>query len=142
LTNHPTTTTTIPATNNEIASLLLDEALSHIPFRIDFSDPFCWRMVRRRRPPRSGALTELRPLKILSQIAALQIIYYVAATILILFTTLVSGTKFSLDLIFSWRDVRADAATGWVWGFIWLFDGGLVVYVLFYPCAPYPSFPG
>lgn len=98
-------------------------------------------MVRRRRPPRSGALTELRPLKILSQIAALQIIYYLAATILILFTTLVSGTKFSLDLIFSWRDVRADATTGWVWGFIWLFDGGLVVYVLLYPLSPYPSFP-
>jgi hypothetical protein len=86
-------------------------------------------MARRRRPPRSGALTELQPAKILSQIAALQIIYYFTAAVLILFTTLVSGTKFSLDLVFSWRDVRGDATTGWVWGFLWVLDGGVVMYI-------------
>jgi hypothetical protein len=82
-------------------------------------------MARRRRPPRSGAISELPPLKILSQILALQALYYITAFALTLFTSLVAGTKFSLDLIFSWRAVRGDTTQGWVWGFLWVVDGGL-----------------
>ncbi|OIW26569.1 hypothetical protein CONLIGDRAFT_655957 [Coniochaeta ligniaria NRRL 30616] len=82
-------------------------------------------MARRRRPPRSGAISELPPLKILSQILALQTAYYTAALVLTLFTSLVAGTKFSLDLVFSWQAVRGDTTQGWVWGFLWVVDGGL-----------------
>ncbi|GAB1317502.1 Integral membrane protein S linking to the trans Golgi network-domain-containing protein [Madurella fahalii] len=84
-------------------------------------------MARRRRPPRSGALAELPPLKILSQIAALQGLYYVAALVLMLFTVLVAGSKFSVDLIFGWAAVRGDTTQGWLMGFIWVLDGGLLM---------------
>ncbi|KAK3941291.1 putative integral membrane protein [Diplogelasinospora grovesii] len=86
-------------------------------------------MPRRRRPPRPGALTELPPLKVLTQLAALQSVYYVAALILLLFTTLVAGTKFSLDLVFGWSAVRGDTTQGWLMGFIWILDGGLFMAV-------------
>lgn len=82
-------------------------------------------MARRRRPPRSGAISELPPLKILSQILALQALYYTVAFALTLFTSLVAGTKFSLDLVFSWQSVRGDTTQGWVWAFLWVVDGGL-----------------
>ncbi|KAK0649363.1 integral membrane protein S linking to the trans Golgi network-domain-containing protein [Cercophora newfieldiana] len=82
-------------------------------------------MARRRRPPRPGALSELPPLKILSQIAALQALYYLTALILLLFTSLVAGTHFSLDLIFGWSSVRGDTTQGWIIGLIWILDGGL-----------------
>jgi hypothetical protein len=94
-------------------------------------------MARRRRPPRSGAISELPPLKILSQILALQTLYYVSAFTLTLFTSLVAGTKFSLDLVFGWQLVRGDTTQGWVWGFLWVVDGGLVMYVSLSP----PHFP-
>jgi len=84
-------------------------------------------MARRRRPPRPGALAELPPLKILSQIAALQALYYAVALVLMLFTVLVAGTKFSLDLIFGWDAVRGDTTQGWLMGFIWILDGGLLM---------------
>jgi hypothetical protein len=86
-------------------------------------------MARRRRPPRPGALAELPPLKILSQIAALQALYYAVALVLMLFTVLVAGTKFSLDLIFGWDAVRGDTTQGWLMGFIWILDGGLLMCV-------------
>jgi protein SYS1 len=82
-------------------------------------------MARRRRPPRPGALSELQPLKILSQIAALQALYYTTALILLLFTSLVAGTHFSLDLIFGWSSARGDTTQGWITCFIWILDGGL-----------------
>ncbi|KAK4447744.1 integral membrane protein S linking to the trans Golgi network-domain-containing protein, partial [Podospora aff. communis PSN243] len=82
-------------------------------------------MARRRRPPRPGALSELQPLKILSQIAALQALYYSTALILLLFTSLVAGTHFSLDLIFGWSSARGDTTQGWITCFIWILDGGL-----------------
>ncbi|KAK0725453.1 integral membrane protein S linking to the trans Golgi network-domain-containing protein [Lasiosphaeris hirsuta] len=81
-------------------------------------------MARRRRPPRPGALTELPPLKILSQIAALQALYYAVALPLMLFTALVAGTPFSIDLVFGWSTVRGDTTQGWLFGFIWILDGG------------------
>ncbi|KAK4124456.1 hypothetical protein N657DRAFT_644687 [Parathielavia appendiculata] len=86
-------------------------------------------MARRRRPPRSGALAELPPLKILSQIAALQGLYYASALVLMLFTALVVGIRFSLDLVFGWDTVRGDTTQGWLMGFIWILDGGLLMAV-------------
>lgn len=90
-------------------------------------------MARRRRPPRPGALSELPPLKILSQIAALQGLYYAAALVLMLFTALVAGSKFSIDLIFGWDAVRGDTTQGWLMGFIWVLDGGVLMWVSL-PC--------
>ncbi|KAK3290616.1 integral membrane protein S linking to the trans Golgi network-domain-containing protein [Chaetomium fimeti] len=86
-------------------------------------------MARRRRPPRPGALAELPPLKILSQIAALQGLYYAVALVLMLFTVLVAGSAFSMDLVFGWDAVRGDTTQGWLMGFVWILDGGLVMAV-------------
>ena len=79
-------------------------------------------MARRRRPPRPGALTELPPLKILSQIVILQTIWYGVATALILFTALVAGKSFSFDLVLSWRSLRGDTTVGWMLGLVWLLN--------------------
>ncbi|KAI0016559.1 integral membrane protein S linking to the trans Golgi network-domain-containing protein [Xylariomycetidae sp. FL0641] len=87
-------------------------------------------MPRRRKPPRSGAIAELPPLRILAQIAALQGIYYVAAMILMSFTTLVAGSKFTLDLVFGWASLRGDTTQGWLIGFVWLCCSGAVVIAL------------
>ena len=101
-------------------------------------------MPRRRRPPRAGALTELPPLKILGQIAAIQALYYGCALFLMLFTTLVAGTNFSLDLVFGWNAVRGDTTQGWLMAFVWVLDGGLFMYgplschisLPYFPLAP------
>jgi hypothetical protein len=79
-------------------------------------------MPRRRRPPRPGALTELPPLKILTQIVLLQTIWYAVATALILFTALVAGKHFSFDLVLSWRSLRGDTTVGWMLGLVWLLN--------------------
>ncbi|KUI61836.1 Protein SYS1 [Cytospora mali] len=86
-------------------------------------------MPRRRRPPRSGALTELPPLKILSQIAALQVLFYFAALVLMLFSSLVSGRGFTMDLVLGWAAVRGDTTQGWLNGFMWMLDGGFFMAV-------------
>jgi hypothetical protein len=86
-------------------------------------------MPRRRRPPRSGALSELQPLRILGQIATLQALYYAGALFLMLFNALVAGTPFSLDLVLGWKAVRGDTTQGWLMGFIWVLDGGLLMLV-------------
>lgn len=75
---------------------------------------------RRRKPPRAGALTDLPPLKITRSIILLQVSYYLIATILILFTTLVAGQQFSLALVLDWRTVRGDNTVGWMLGVAWL----------------------
>ncbi|KAI2624447.1 integral membrane protein S linking to the trans Golgi network-domain-containing protein [Xylaria nigripes] len=87
-------------------------------------------MPRRRRPPRSGAIAELPPLRILGQIAALQCIYYAVALVLILFTSLVMGLQFSLDLVFGWASLRGDNTQGWLLGFVWLCCAGAIVIAL------------
>jgi hypothetical protein len=79
-------------------------------------------MPRRRRPPRPGALSDLPPLKILTQILTLQGAYYGCAVVMILFTTVVSGEQFSLDLVLSWRSVRGDTTVGWMLGLVWLLN--------------------
>ncbi|KAF4462639.1 multi copy suppressor SYS1 [Fusarium albosuccineum] len=84
-------------------------------------------MARRRKPPRAGALAELAPLKIASQIAMLQLIYYFGAMVLLVFTALVAGTGFSFTLLFGWEGVRGDLTHGWLMAFVWLLDGGLVM---------------
>ncbi|PSS08943.1 hypothetical protein M430DRAFT_127710 [Amorphotheca resinae ATCC 22711] len=90
-------------------------------------------MARRRRPPRPGALTELPPLKILSQIILLQTIWYTVGTGLILFTALVAGSHFDMDLVLSWRSVRGDTTVGWMLGFVWLLNSFLgVIAILFF----------
>ena len=85
-------------------------------------------MPRRHRPPRAGALADLQPLKILSQIAALQGAYYASATVLILFTTMVAGRPFGPSLILGWQSLRGDTVVGWMLGFVWLLNSffGLV----------------
>jgi hypothetical protein len=92
-------------------------------------------MARRRRPPRPGALTELPPVKILSQILLLQTIWYGAATALILFTALVAGKGFSLDLVLSWRSLRGDTTVGWMLGLVWLLNSCIGYFPLSYPSA-------
>ncbi|KAM5438525.1 Integral membrane protein of the Golgi [Microsporum ferrugineum] len=81
--------------------------------------------MRRRRLPRAGALADLPPSKIIRKILAIQLAYYVCATVLILFTALVAGTAFSPDLILSWRTVRGDTTVGWTLGFVWLLNSSL-----------------
>ncbi|KAL3951828.1 hypothetical protein ACCO45_013545 [Purpureocillium lilacinum] len=97
-------------------------------------------MPRRRRPPRAGALSELQPLRIASQIALLQVLYYVAAVVFLLFTALVAGLPFGLNMLLGWDAVRGDTTTGWLLAFVWLLDGGLCMYVSS-TSAPVPSRP-
>lgn len=81
-------------------------------------------MARRRRPPRAGALAELQPLRTAAQIATLQALFYAIALVLILFTALVAGMPFNMDLVLGWEFVRGDTTQGWLLAFIWLFTGG------------------
>ncbi|KAL4741614.1 integral membrane protein S linking to the trans Golgi network-domain-containing protein [Aspergillus similis] len=87
-------------------------------------------MPPRRRPPPAGARTDLPPLKIIRKIILLQAAYYVTATALILFTTLVYGTAFSLDLVFSWNALRGDTTLGWMLGLVWMLNSFLCVIFL------------
>ncbi|KAK1522760.1 hypothetical protein CPAR01_14303 [Colletotrichum paranaense] len=86
-------------------------------------------MPRRRKPPRPGALNDLPPLRIASQIAALQGLYYAGALVLMLFSALVAGTGFTLDLVFGWEAVRGDTTQGWLGAFLWVLDGGFCMAV-------------
>ncbi|CAG8887743.1 unnamed protein product [Penicillium egyptiacum] len=78
-------------------------------------------MSGRRRPP-AGSRTELPPLKIVRKIFLLQLAYYACATVLILFTTVVYGAPFSLDLVFGWDSLRGDTTIGWMLGLVWLLN--------------------
>ena len=80
---------------------------------------------RRNRLRRPGALTELPPLRIVSQIAALQGVYYAAALTLTLFTALAAGTRFGTELVFGWESVRGDTTQGWLLAFCLVLTGGL-----------------
>lgn len=79
-------------------------------------------MPRRRRPARPGALADLAPTRILSQIVLLQLAYYASAGILIAFTALVAGKEVKLDLLFGWRSVRGDITVGWMLGVVWMLN--------------------
>ncbi|KAF2641405.1 hypothetical protein P280DRAFT_425891 [Massarina eburnea CBS 473.64] len=79
-------------------------------------------MPRRRRPPRPGALADLSPTRILSQIVVLQLAYYACAAVLIIFTALVAGKEIDIDLLFSWRTLRGDTTVGWTLGLVWVLN--------------------
>lgn len=79
-------------------------------------------MPRKQRPRRPGALTDLQPLRILSQIVLLQVAYYVCAAILIVFTALVAGKDVNLDLLLSWHSIRSDTTVGWMLGLVWMLN--------------------
>ena len=79
-------------------------------------------MPRRSRPPRPGALADLSPTRILSQIVLLQLAYYGCAAILIIFTALVAGKEVTIDLLFSWRSLRGDTTVGWTLGLVWVLN--------------------
>lgn len=87
-------------------------------------------MPRRRRPPRPGALADLAPLRIFTQIVILQVAYYGCAAVLILFTALVSGKEISLDLLLSWRSLRGDTTVGWTLGLVWMLNALICVVLL------------
>lgn len=88
-----------------------------------------------RRPlRRPGALTELPPLRIVSQIAALQAVFYTAALTLTLFTALAAGTSFGLEMVFGWEGVRGDTTQGWLLGFVLVLSGGFFLWVA--PLSP------
>ncbi|KAF2752262.1 hypothetical protein M011DRAFT_463734 [Sporormia fimetaria CBS 119925] len=79
-------------------------------------------MPRRRRPPRPGALADLSPTRIFTQIVVLQLAYYACAAVLIVFTALVAGKEVSIDLLLSWHSLRGDTAVGWTLGLVWLLN--------------------
>ncbi|ETI29522.1 hypothetical protein G647_01975 [Cladophialophora carrionii CBS 160.54] len=81
----------------------------------------------RRKPPRSGALTELPPLKILRSILVLQLWYYTTFFIFAVFVSLVLGQEFSPDLVLDWRSVRGDNTLGWTVGFLCVVNGFVTV---------------
>jgi len=84
----------------------------------------------RRRRFRRGNHEPFQPLRTLLHIALLQSIYYLTASLLILFTALVAGKPFNLDLIFSWRAVRGDTTVGWTLGIVWLLCGAVMIIAL------------
>lgn len=89
-------------------------------------------MPRRRLPP-AGARTDLPPLKIIRKIILLQLGYYVTATALILFTTLVYGTVFSPDLVLNWDAFRGDTTIGWILGLVWMLNSLIWYFSFFVP---------
>lgn len=89
----------------------------------------------RRLPSPPSPLSTLTPLRILTQILTLQLLYYLCTTTLILFTALTAGKPFSPDLILSWRSLRGDTAVGWTLGLCWL-GGSFCGYV--YPSLHSP----
>jgi len=79
-------------------------------------------MPRKQRLRRPGALADLQPLRILTQIVFLQIAYYVGAAVLIIFTALVAGKELSLDLLLNWQVLRGDTTVGWMLGLVWMLN--------------------
>lgn len=85
-------------------------------------------MAKRRAPIRTRAPNSLAPLRILKQIAILQTVFYLSATLLIVFTVLVAGYTFSAGMVLgSSTTVRGDTALGLTMGLLWLLSGLVVV---------------
>ena len=84
-------------------------------------------MPKRRAPTRARVPNSLAPLRILKQIAILQTVFYLSATLLILFTVLVAGHTFSAGMVLgSSTAVRGDTALGLTMGLLWLLSGLVV----------------
>ncbi|KAF8449616.1 integral membrane protein S linking to the trans Golgi network-domain-containing protein [Terfezia claveryi] len=84
-------------------------------------------MAKRRAPIRTRAPNSLAPLRILKQIAILQTVFYLSATLLIVFTVLVAGYTFSAGMVLgSSTSVRGDTALGLTMGLLWLLSGLVV----------------
>ncbi|KAK9380149.1 integral membrane protein S linking to the trans Golgi network-domain-containing protein [Kockiozyma suomiensis] len=76
--------------------------------------------LRRRRAPRpTGRYDSFAPRRIATQIVILQALYYTTAGVLLVFTCLVAGKRFTLGLVFGWRYVRIETAIGWTFCLIW-----------------------
>ncbi|CAJ0626469.1 12630_t:CDS:2 [Entrophospora sp. SA101] len=60
------------------------------------------------------------PILIVSQIIALQTLYYTSISTIALFTLLISGNDITLDHLFDYREFRTDTVLGWTLGFAWL----------------------
>ncbi|KAK9457529.1 integral membrane protein S linking to the trans Golgi network-domain-containing protein [Dipodascopsis uninucleata] len=75
-----------------------------------------------RRPRTSRVIDSLAPSRLAKQIIVLQTLYYLTAAVLLIFTCLVSGTAFSLDLLFSWKTIRIDTTIGWTICLVWLLN--------------------
>ncbi|CAF9906825.1 hypothetical protein IMSHALPRED_005365 [Imshaugia aleurites] len=73
-----------------------------------------------RPRPRPRPPPTLSPLRLLTQIITLQLLYYLCVTTLLLFTSLTAGKPFTPDLVLSWRSLRGDTAAGWTLGVCWL----------------------
>ncbi|CAK7273769.1 hypothetical protein SEPCBS119000_005827 [Sporothrix epigloea] len=82
-------------------------------------------MARRRRPRRSGALGELPPLKLLSQIVLVQTVLYFSLTALLFFTERISGRPFTFNLVFGWDGIRGDTTEGLVTAFVFVMAAAL-----------------
>ena len=93
-------------------------------------------MPRRRRPPRPGALADLSPLRILTQMVALQAFYYGVALVLIVFTTFVAGRHPNAGLLLDWHNLRGDVTTGWTLALCWMLDS-LITYGTARPLVTY-----
>ncbi|CAG8505153.1 14565_t:CDS:2 [Acaulospora morrowiae] len=70
------------------------------------------------------------PLLIVSQILALQTLYYTSISIITLFTLLISGNDITLDFLLDYREFRADTVLGWTIGFAWIANSVVGIYLL------------
>ncbi|KAF8461000.1 integral membrane protein S linking to the trans Golgi network-domain-containing protein, partial [Kalaharituber pfeilii] len=69
----------------------------------------------------------LAPIRILKQILALQLLYYLVITLLLLLTLLLLGQSFSPSYIFrSPSTLRFDTTLGWTLSFLWLLTSLIV----------------
>lgn len=95
-------------------------------------------MARHRRPPRPGALADLSPLRIATQIAVLQCAYYASAGVLLLFTALTAGKPIrggGGELLLQWRGIRGDVAEGWMYGLVWMLNAAVTWVVVVFNCV-------
>ncbi|KAF0506717.1 integral membrane protein [Gigaspora margarita] len=70
------------------------------------------------------------PILIISQIIALQALYYTSISIITLFTLLLTGKDITLDHLLDYREFRADTVLGWTIGFAWIANSVVGIYLL------------
>ncbi|KAK9365322.1 integral membrane protein S linking to the trans Golgi network-domain-containing protein [Lipomyces kononenkoae] len=114
--NYSRLSTTLYLLRLDIINISYDFAVIQT-FKMSFKD----RRRRRNRRP-ATRVDSLAPSRLATQIVILQTLYYVTATVFILFTCLVAGTPFSLDLIFSWKTLRIDTTIGWTICLVWFLN--------------------